>query len=54
MSRLSTGGDQILVKPTNNIYTVLAAVGIIVEIAAIILLWMVHQDLFKTNLFPGG
>jgi len=50
MSRISSG-DQILVKPTNNVYTVLAAVGIVVEIVAIILLWMVHQNLFGTSLF---
>lgn len=52
MSRMS-GSDQIFVKPTNNVYTVLAAVGIIAEVIAIILLWMVHENLFGTHLFPG-
>ena len=46
MSRMSAGGDQILVKPTNNIYTVLTVVGIIAEIVALIVLWMVGQKLF--------
>lgn len=46
-----TQGDQIIVKPTNNVYTVLVAVGIIAEIVAFICLWMVHSDLFKNPLF---
>jgi hypothetical protein len=53
MSRMS-GGDQILVKPTNNVYTVLVAVGIIAEIIAMVVLWMVHQNLFGVGLFSQG
>lgn len=53
MSRMS-GGDQILVKPSNNVYTVLVAVGIIAEITAMIALWVVHQNLFGFGLFSAG
>ncbi|HZL34189.1 MAG TPA: hypothetical protein VFC78_02695 [Tepidisphaeraceae bacterium] len=38
-------------KPTNNVYTVLVAVGIIAEIIAFICIWMVHQNLFGASLF---
>lgn len=53
MSRLSPGGDQILVKPASNVYTVLAVVGMIVEILAIVYLWMMHTQLYDKPLFPG-
>lgn len=53
MSRMSAG-DQILVKPANNVYTVLAAVGIVAEITALIALWIVHQNLFGVSLFSQG
>lgn len=53
MSRIQAGSDQILVKPTNNVYTVLVAVGVIIQIMAFIMLWMVHQELFATGLFSG-
>jgi uncharacterized membrane protein YkgB len=49
MSRMSMGGDQILVKPTNNIYTVLTVVGIIVEIVAIIYVIMISKQLFGVD-----
>jgi len=48
MSRMS-GGDQILVKPTNNIYTVLTVVGIIVEIVAIIYVVTISKQLFNVD-----
>ena len=46
-----SGGEQLLVKPSNNVYTVLAAVGVIAEIIAGIVLWLTHQNLFGTSLF---
>jgi hypothetical protein len=49
MSRLS--GDQIIVKPTNNIYTVLVVVGIIAQIIALVSLWLQHTALFGKPLF---
>jgi hypothetical protein len=53
MSRLSPGGDIILVKPTSNVYTVLAVVGMIAEILAMVYLWMMHTKLFEMPLLPG-
>ena len=52
MSRMS-GGDQIFVKPTSNIYTVLAAVGIIAIILAGAALWVAGDKLFGGLLPPG-
>jgi hypothetical protein len=46
MSRLASGGDQILVKPTNNIYTVLTVVAIIAEIIAFAAVWVAGTKLF--------
>ena len=42
MARLS-GGETIIVRPTNNIYTVLAAVVIIAFVA----MWLAADTLFK-------
>ena len=51
MSRISGGNPQIReVKPTSNVYTVLAAVGMVVVIAGLVVLFMRATDLFK----PGG
>ena len=52
MSRMSTGGDQILVKPTNNVYTVLAVVGIIAVIIAYAALWIASKQLTGKGLPP--
>jgi hypothetical protein len=46
MSRLSSGGDQILVKPTNNIYTVLTVVAIIAELIAFAAVWVAGTKIF--------
>jgi hypothetical protein len=53
MARTTSGGDVILVKPTSNVYTVLAVVGMIVEILALIYVWNVHTKLFDLPLLPG-
>lgn len=50
MTRMNQG-DQILVKPTSNVYTVLTVVGIIVEVLAIIYLFQMHQQLYGFSLF---
>ena len=47
MARLS-GGETIIVRPTNNIYTVLAAVGVVVVIIAFAALWFAAD-----RVFPG-
>jgi hypothetical protein len=44
-------GDQIIVKPTNNVYTVLVVVGIIAQIIALVSLWMQHSAVFHKPLF---
>ncbi|HET6248352.1 MAG TPA: hypothetical protein VFE47_11690 [Tepidisphaeraceae bacterium] len=49
MSRLSSGGDQILVKPTNNVYTVLVVVAIVAEILAFVATWVAAGKLFGPN-----
>ena len=46
MARLS-GGETIIVRPTNNIYTVLAAVGLVVVIIAFVAMWLAADTLFK-------
>ncbi|MDB5171782.1 MAG: hypothetical protein JWO87_2092 [Phycisphaerales bacterium] len=43
--------DQIIVKPTNNVYTVLVVVGIIAQIIALVSLWLQHSALFGKPLF---
>ena len=48
MARL-TGGETIVVRPTNNIYTVLSAVGVVVVIIAFAALWFAAD-----RLFPGA
>lgn len=48
MSRASAG-DTVVVKPTNNIYTVLSAVGLVV-----VILGLVSIYLRADSLFPGG
>jgi hypothetical protein len=48
MARLS-GGETIIVRPTNNIYTVLAAVGLVVVIIAFLAMWFAADTLFKAE-----
>ena len=43
MSRIASG-EQIQVRPTNNIYTVLAAVTVIVQIIGLIVIFMRGMD----------
>ena len=50
MSRFSGGNPQIReVKPTNNVYTVLAAIGLVVVIAGLVALFMQAKVLFGPN-----
>ncbi len=47
MSRTGTGsGDVIAVPRTSNIYTVLAAVGLVVVILALIVVWTRGDTMF--------
>ena len=51
MSRLSAGSGPIVVKPTNNIYTVLVVVGIVFEIVGLVYIWMQAMALHGKILF---
>ena len=46
MARLMSGGETIVVRPTNNIYTVLTGVGVVVVIVAFAALWFAADKLF--------
>jgi hypothetical protein len=52
MSRIATG-DRILVKPTNNVYTVLALVALLVNVICFLLILMRYTTVFgdHANLF---
>ena len=50
MSRLGAP-EQIIVRPTNNVYTALVVVCVIVQIIGIVVLYMRHQSLFNKGLF---
>jgi hypothetical protein len=52
MSRASTG-DQVIVKPSNSVYTVLAIVGTLVNVLGFLILLMRFTAVFgdKANLF---
>ena len=50
MSRMQAG-EPITVKPTNNMYTVLAAVGLIVTILGLIVLYVRAGTLLQKGLF---
>jgi hypothetical protein len=44
MSRIP-GGEQIQVKPTNNVYTALAAAAVIIQIIGLIVIYMRAEDI---------
>jgi hypothetical protein len=50
MSRFSTP-EQIPVRPTNNIYTALVVICVVVEIIGFIALYMQHEAVFGKGLF---
>lgn len=54
MSRLPSSGDQIIVKPSNNIYTALAVVGFVVVLIGLILLCLLAIKLQGTSPFTSG
>ena len=49
MSRIA-GGDRIEVKPSNNVYTALAAVGMLAVILAIIVLFVRASTVLEQGL----
>ena len=50
MSRIGSG-DTVVVKATNNVYTVLAIVGTVAAIMAFFVINMKCKDLFGAGLF---
>jgi hypothetical protein len=53
MSRAG-GPEQIIVRPTNNVYTALVVICVVVELVGLIALFMRHQTVFGTGLFSSG
>ena len=45
MSRAG-GPEQIIVRPTNNVYTALVVICVVVQIVGLIALYMRHKTLF--------
>ena len=45
----AASGDVVTVRPTNNVYTALAAIGTVVSIIALIVLFMRASTLFGEN-----
>jgi hypothetical protein len=52
MSRLS-GPEQIKVPPTNNVYTALVVVSVVVLIVGLLLLIMRHDTVFGVGFFSS-
>lgn len=52
MSRAG-GPEQIVVRPTNNVYTALVVASVVVVIIGLIVLYTRHQELFGVGLFSG-
>jgi hypothetical protein len=50
MSRVGTG-DAVVVKATNNVYTVLTAVATLAALLAILVVFMKDKSLFEAGLF---
>jgi len=50
MSRVQSG-DTVYVKPANNMYTVLAAIGTIVTLLGFIVLFIRAKELLANGLF---
>lgn len=50
MSRLS-GPEQISVRPTNNVYTALVVVSVVVLVLGLIALYVRHESVFHKPLF---
>lgn len=51
MARKPAGEQIFEIKPTNNIYTVLVIVSVVVEIAAFVVLFVRNKTLFTTPLW---
>ena len=52
MARVATG-DTVVVKPSNNVYTVLAIIGFVAELFAFLALFLRANDIFGSSLFSS-
>lgn len=50
MSRAATGGNTIVVKPSSDVYTIMAIVGVIAVIAALVILF-IRADAMNIKIF---
>ena len=50
MSRMS-GPEQIVVRPTSNVYTALSAASVVLLLIGLIVLYLMHDTIFGTGLF---
>ena len=48
MSRIASG-DVVVVRPTNNVYTALAAAGFVLTLTGFILFYLKTQDILGPN-----
>jgi hypothetical protein len=46
MSAAGATGDTVVVKPTNNVYTALAGVALVVVILGLVVVWMKAEAMF--------
>jgi hypothetical protein len=53
MSRIATGDRPVIVKPSNNVYTVLVAVAVLVNLICFAVMFMRFLTVFgdKANMF---
>ena len=50
----TAAGDRIVVRPANNVYTVLVAIALVVEIVGFIALTTRHTEIFGQGFFSSG
>jgi hypothetical protein len=50
MSRIASG-DVVIVKPSNNVYTVLLAIATVVQILGLIVIFLRFTQVFGANIF---
>jgi hypothetical protein len=50
MSRVGSG-DMLVVKPSNNVYTVLVILATLASVLAFVVVMMRHKDVFGQSLF---
>ena len=53
MSRASTG-DTVVIKPANNVYTVLSGVALLVVILGLLAVWVMSSSHFPGGLLGGA